>query len=186
MPAQQLEVRLAQQAAQAVADGVGFERAHAFAARQRGVPVGGANRFGAEYRNRRVGRLGGDGTARQQAAAAERGDQAVERASRCVEHFQRGGALAGDDARIGVGMDQLGAGLCLHLRTHRLTGGQRRCTAVQHRAVGLDRRQLGRHRLLGDDHMARNPARARSQRQRGAVVAGGMGDHAARGLRPGQ
>ena len=97
------------------------------------------------------------------------------------KQFQCGGALACDDARIGVRMDRGGAGFGLQLRAHRLARGDGRRAAVQDRAVVSDRGELGLHRAFRHHHVAGNAAALCGQRQRGAMVAGSMGDHAARG-----
>ena len=124
----------------------------------------------------------GERRARRQATAADRHDHRIERAVALVHQFERGGALAGDDARIGVGMHEHRAGVLLQLRARGLARGDRRRAVVQGGAVGLNRGELGFHRALGHDHVAGDAARARRQRERRAVVAGGVRDHAARGL----
>ena len=78
------------------------------------------------------------------------------------------------------------AGVALHVGARGLARGDGRRAVVQGGAVGFDRGELGRHRAFGHDDVAGDAARARRQRQRRAVVAGGMRDHAARGLVVGQ
>jgi hypothetical protein len=87
--------------------------------------------------------------------------------------------LPGHHPRIGIRMHQHGAGLALHLFGHRLARGLGRRTAVQHRAGVRDQVELGLHCALGHHHVGGDAARGRGQRQRTAVVAGRMGDHAA-------
>ena len=53
-----------------------------------------------------IDRLGRDGDAGDQAAAADRHHQRVERLLGIGQHLERDGALAGDDARIVIGMDE--------------------------------------------------------------------------------
>src|SRR5690606_22351494 len=181
----QLEARLAQRAAQAVADRVGDEVHVAPARGQRARGIGGAGRLGEQQPGLRCQRAQRQGAAAGEAATAHRRHQHVEPAAR-AQQLQRGGALAGDHRRIGVGMDEGRAGLVLHPRRGFLARGDARRAAVQDRAVALDGRQFRRDRAFGHDHVAGDAAGPRRQRQRRAVVARGVRDHAARGLRVGQ
>src|SRR5688572_3409380 len=198
--AQQVEVRRAERAAQAVADCVGDQVGDARAALQRGECIRGTGGFGridlAAWRQRR----GGDRAAAGEAAAADRHDQRIEHAfaghgvarhgvaghAAGIEQFECGGALPGDDVAVGIGMHQHRAGRALHVGAQGFARGDGGGAVVQGRAVGLDRDQLRAHRAFGHDHVAGNAAIARRQRQRRAMVARGVGDHATCRRRIGQ
>ena len=78
-------------------------------------------------------------------------------------------------------MDERRTGVALHLRRLRLARRYGRRATMQGGAVTADRGELGFDRALGHDDVAGDATGARGQRQRAAMVAGGMGDHATRG-----
>ena len=79
-------------------------------------------------------------------------------------------------------MDQFGAGARLDARGFGFARGDAGRAAVQRRAIGFDRGQLAGHGAFGHHDVAGNPTGARGQGQRGAVVARGVGHHAACGM----
>ena len=83
-------------------------------------------------------------------------------------------------------MDQYRGGGFLHLRALFLASGDA-CGAGMHGgAVTLDGSHLGRDRAFRHHHVAGDAAGPRRQRQRGAMVARRMGDHAGARFRFGQ
>ena len=78
-------------------------------------------------------------------------------------------------------MHQCRAQFVLQARAGGFACGQGRRTAMNMRAGGFDQRQLGAHRALGHHHVRGDAAIARGPGQRGAVVAGRVRQHAARG-----
>jgi hypothetical protein len=128
----------------------------------------------------RVEAMRGDRAAANESAAADRGNDRIERAD-FAQQFEHRRALAGDDARVGVGMHERCAGLFAHGVGHRLARDDRRRAAVQRRAAGFDGFEFRRDRTFRHDDVRRDAARLRRERQRRAVIARGMRDDAARG-----
>ena len=176
----QSQVDRAEQSTQAIADGAWFEFGDAFAAAQRGERICGAGRFRPDHRDARRDRMRRDRAAAHEPAAADRRDEQVERTG-LAQQFERCGALPCDHARIRIRMHELGAGFGAYRFCRGFARGQRRSAAMQGRATGFDRRELGTHRAFGHDHVRGNAARACGQRERGAMVARRMRDDAARG-----
>ncbi len=107
--------------------------------------------------------------------AAHRDEEGVEGAH-LVEELEGGGALAGDDVGVVVGVDQVLAAAG-HLGGGDLfpVGG---VAGDDARPVALGGGALGRGRVVGHDHGRRGAEEPRRQRQALGMVPGGVGDDA--------
>jgi hypothetical protein len=145
------------------------------------VHVGKAQRLHADHPDPGLEALGRGRHAADQAAPAHRHDQGLELRHR-LQHLQGHGALAGDDGRVVVGVDQR---QLLALRQfHGVGAGFLQGVAMQHhlgaeqaRAFHLHHGREARH----DDHGPQaQPLRVVGHAL--GVVAGAHGDHAALAL----
>ena len=116
-------------------------------------------------------RLGGDGDAGDQPAAADRHDQHVE-VGPVGEHFERDRALAGDDRRVVIGVHRHQAAFA----RQRVGGAARgdEAVALEHdrRAERLGAVDLGERRALGHHDRRRDAEPARVIGDALRVVAG--------------
>ena len=123
-----------------------------------------------------------NGHATGQTAATDRRDKRIQPGD-LLQQFERHRTLPGHDPGVGVGMHQYRAGGTLDVGAASFPRGLGRRAAMQDRARTLDRLDLGSDRAFGHHHMGGDTAGRGGQSQCVAVVAGGMRDHAVRGLR---
>ncbi len=145
----------------------------------------GAVHRNADHPDGRVGRLQGDGDARDEAAARQGDDDGVH-LGQVLDQLQADRALPGDDRRVveridpdqpslGLEVERAGFGLVIARAVHHQLGAQ-----------APDRLHLaGRHALRNADHSP-DAELLRDIGYRPAVVAAGHGDHAPRPLLGGQ
>ena len=123
-----------------------------------------AARLGAPHRHRRVDAVGGDGRARQEPAAAHRGDDHADGRHR-LQQLEGGGALAGLHPRVVEGVDLHRARVGHQLGDRlgaRLHG---RLALDDAAAFGLRGRDLRGRRAARDHDRARDAARRRRARR---------------------
>jgi len=122
VPLDQREIVRPDGRAQAVGDGRDLFRGHDAAGPERTGGIIGARGFGGDHADAGAQGLGGHGGAAEQAAAADGAEDEVE-VGVVLEQFDDGGALAGHDEKVVVGMHERGAGFRQDLRAGRLAGG---------------------------------------------------------------
>ncbi len=109
----------------------------------------------------------------EESAAAHRGDDHIQ-VGNVLQQFQRSRALAGDDALIIVGMDNVRAGLEPDPFERAFPGFECRLTKRDLSTVAGDRVFLHRRGIVWHDDIGRDAAHFRSQSQRLGMVPGGM------------
>ena len=170
MRAHQVEIDLTDDAAQTIADRMRDQSRDARTALQRFVGLGRAFRLGGKNIHRRMQRMRRGGRTADQTAATDRRDQGVERTD-IFDQFERRSTLTCDHGGIGKRMYECRAGFAAHLLGARFARGECRRAVMQRCAIGRDRGQLGLHRAFGYHDMRGDSARARRERERGAVIA---------------
>ncbi len=98
-----------------------------------------------------------------------------------AEQFARGGALSGDDLRVGERMDHRRTGFVRDARGHLVAIGKCRAAQIQRRAECLDAGDLRGVRTFRHHDVRRNGARFRGQRDGGTMISRRVRDDAALG-----
>ena len=168
----------AESGAKAVGNGFGFCGGLDFAGGEGAVSVVGIFRFSANHANLRAHGFRGDGSTAEETAAADGRNDDVE-VGNVFEQFDGCGALAGDDLRIVVRMNQHGAGFFLE----DFAGGVARSDAIfafgDAAAVGFDGLTLGAGRGAGHDDPRGNTPTAGGERNGCGMISRRYSDDAA-------
>ena len=149
------------------------------------VGVVGAFGFAAEDADIWLHAFGAKACAAEEAAATYGSENGVE-AGDFFEQFFGSGGLAGDDAVVVVGMDEIGAGFGLHASGGFIAGSDGGFAQGDLRAVTLDGAILYLRDIFGHDHPGFYAAPCAGAGDGGSMIAAGLGDDAVGGFGVGQ